>query len=121
MFEFMKILTLHVSYECLKGGTLPAYLGSTIRGLMGHCIHEFYCHHRNVKCFLCEERGTCQYVQCFSNTGGEAGAVNPYTIYVYGQGKEKWEIETSINSPSSEACIGQARKSLWIETRTRGR
>ena len=92
MFEFMKTLTLHVSYECLKGGTLPAYLGSTIRGLMGHCIHEFYCHHRNVKCFLCEDRGTCQYVQCFSNTGGEAGAVNPYTIYVYGQGKEKWEI-----------------------------
>lgn len=86
MFEFMKTLTLHVSYECLKGGTLPAYLGSTIRGLMGHCIHEFYCHHRNVKCFLCEDRGTCQYVQCFSNTGGEAGAVNPYTIYVYGQG-----------------------------------
>ncbi|ERI74769.1 hypothetical protein CLOSYM_03627, partial [[Clostridium] symbiosum ATCC 14940] len=29
--------------------------------------------------------------------------------------KSLW-IETSINSPSSEACIGQARKSLWIET-----
>lgn len=57
MFEFMKTLTLHVSYECLKGGTLPAYLGSTIRGLMGHCIHEFYCHHRNVKCFCVKREG----------------------------------------------------------------
>lgn len=91
MFEFMKTLTLHVRYECLGSGKLPAYLGSTIRGIMGHCIHEFYCHHRNEKCFLCDDRETCQYVQCFSNTGGEAGAVNPYTIYVYGQGKEKWE------------------------------
>lgn len=91
MFEFMKTLTLHISYECLRGGMLPAYLGSTIRGIIGHCIHEFYCHHRNKRCFVCEDSGTCQYAQCFSNTGGEAGAVNPYTIYVYGQGKEKWE------------------------------
>ncbi|MSA01629.1 hypothetical protein GKG47_08230 [Lactonifactor sp. BIOML-A3] len=58
MFEFMKILTLHVSYECLRGGILPAYLGSTIRGIIGNCIHEFYCHHRNVKCFLCDEYHT---------------------------------------------------------------
>lgn len=91
MFEFMKTLTLHVRYECQKGGRLPAYLGSTIRGILGHCIHDFYCRQGDKKCFLCAEREECKYVQCFSNTGGEAGAVNPYTIYVYGQGKEKWE------------------------------
>ena len=92
MFEFMKILTLRARYECLQNGSLPSYLGSTIRGILGHCIHDFYCHsHKNKKCFLCEERERCLYVQCFSNTGGEAGAVNPYTIYVHGQAKEKWE------------------------------
>lgn len=91
MFEFMKTLTLRARYECLEAGTLPPYLGSTIRGIMGHCIREFYCQHRDKKCFLCENRTSCVYVQCFSNTGGEAGAVNSYTIYVQGQGKEKWE------------------------------
>lgn len=91
MFEFMKTLTLRARYECLQNGLLPEYLGSTIRGIVGHCIHEFYCHHKNQKCFLCSEREKCLYVQCFSNTGGEAGAVNPYTIYVHGQGKIKWE------------------------------
>lgn len=91
MFEFMKILTLRASYECMENGILPPYLGSTIRGILGHCIHEFYCHHNHGKCFLCEEREQCPYVQCFSNTGGDAGAVNPYTIYVHGQAKEKWE------------------------------
>lgn len=90
MFEFMKILTLRASYECLENGLLPPYLGSTIRGILGHCIREFYCHNNSEKCFLCEERENCPYVQCFSNTGGKAGAVNPYTIYVHGQEKEKW-------------------------------
>lgn len=91
MFEFMKILTMRASYECMESGLMPPYLGSTIRGILGHCIHEFYCHKKNEKCFLCEEREKCPYVQCFSNTGGKAGAVNPYTIYVHGQSKEKWE------------------------------
>lgn len=80
MFDFMKIVTLQARYECVQGGTLPAYLGSTIRGILGHCIHEFFCRRRNVKCFLCEDRETCLYAQSFSNTGGEAGAVNPYTM-----------------------------------------
>lgn len=91
MFEFMNILTLRARYECQGAGILPPYLGSTIRGILGHCIHDFYCHEKNKKCFLCRERETCRYVECFSNTGGEAGAVNPFTIYVHGQGKEKWE------------------------------
>lgn len=91
MFEFMKTLTLRARFECMEAGSLPEYLGSTIRGIMGHCIREFYCQRRNQKCFLCGERENCLYVQCFSNTGGEAGAVNPYTIYVHGQGKERWK------------------------------
>lgn len=91
MFEFMKILTLRVRYECLENGEMPAYLGSTIRGIMGHCIHQFYCTNEAKKCFLCEKRKECLYAQYFSSTGGEAGAVNPYTIYVHGQGKERWE------------------------------
>lgn len=91
MFEFMEILTLRASYKCLSDGLLPPYLGSTIRGILGHCIREFYCSDMSQKCFLCGKRDVCPYVQCFSNTGGKAGAVNPYTIYVHGQAKEKWE------------------------------
>lgn len=91
MFSYMKIIAMRAEYECLEDGLLPAYLGSTIRGILGHCIHAFYCKCENTKCFLCEEKEICLYAQCFSNTGGVAGAVNPYVLYHHGPGKEKWE------------------------------
>lgn len=90
MFEFIKILTLRAAYECQGDGVLPPYLGSTVRGILGHCIRDFCCEHLNEKCFRCEKNKECLYVQCFSNTGGEAGAVNSYTLYVHVHGKEKW-------------------------------
>lgn len=91
MFEFLKIITLRATYECQEGGRLPSYLGSTVRGVLGHCIREFCCDCPSEKCYLCKKKDNCLYVQCFSNTGGEAGAVNPYTLYVHGEGKEKWK------------------------------
>lgn len=97
MFEFIKIITLRARYECQGEGNLPAYLGSTIRGVLGHCIRDFCCDHPNERCFRCKERDACIYVQCFSNTGGEAGAVNQYTLHVHGQGRERWK--------KGDACI----------------
>lgn len=76
MFEFLKIITLRATYECQTVGYLPPYLGSTVRGILGHCIRDFCCNRQGEKCFRCERKEDCLYVQCFSNTGGEAGAVN---------------------------------------------
>lgn len=90
MFEFIKIITLRATYECQDEGYLPPYLGSTIRGILGHCMRDFCCEHPDKRCFLCEKKDECVYVQYFSNTGKEAGAVNPYTLYVHGGGREKW-------------------------------
>lgn len=91
MFEFIHIVTLQAMFECQKDGKLPPYLGSTIRGIMGHCIRDFYCDCPAVKCFQCNKKNECFYVQYFSNTGGEAGAINPYTLYVHGNGKTNWK------------------------------
>ena len=91
MFEFINILTLRATYECQEEGRLPSYLGSTIRGILGHCIRDFCCEYPAKRCFQCEKKKGCLYVQCFSNTGGEAGAVNPYVLYVHGEGRERWK------------------------------
>lgn len=91
MFEFINILTLRATFECQEEGRLPSYLGSTIRGVLGHCIRDFCCNHPTVRCFRCAQKETCLYVKCFSNTGGEAGAVNPYVLYVHGEGRERWK------------------------------
>ena len=90
MFEFFKLITLRAVYECQEGEELPPYLGSTIRGILGHCIREFCCEFPKLKCFCCDRRKDCLYASCFSNTGGEAGAVNPYTLYVHGEGRRSW-------------------------------
>lgn len=91
MFEFIKVLTLRATFECQEEGRLPSYLGSTIRGILGHCIRDFCCNCPTVKCFRCVQKESCLYVKCFSNTGGEAGAVNPYVLYVHGEGRERWK------------------------------
>jgi len=91
MFEFLKIITLRATYECQAEGDLPPYLGSTVRGILGHCIRDFCCDYPSERCFRCGKRKECIYVECFSNTGGEAGAVNPYTLYVHGEGKKRWK------------------------------
>lgn len=97
MFEFINTMTLRATFVCCGSGTLPGYLGSTVRGIMGHCIRDFFCHRGDEKCFRCEEKGSCPYALYFSNTGGDAGAVNPYVIYVHGEGKEVWE--------KGDACV----------------
>lgn len=86
----MNIITLRAVFEAKESGRLPDYLGSTVRGVLGHCMRGFVCDAPDTKCFVCEKRYSCLYVRCFSNTGGEAGAVNPYVLYVHTKGKTQW-------------------------------
>lgn len=86
----MEMITLRAVFEARETGELPEYLGSTIRGILGHCIRGFVCHTPQIKCFKCSRRTECLYVRCFSNTGGAAGAVNPYVLHVHTHGKTKW-------------------------------
>lgn len=90
MWNHLKMVILRVAFKSLKGGSLPPYLGSTVRGVMGHCIREFECTESDTKCFLCEKKDLCSYVKFFSNTGKEGGAINPYTIHVLKDGKTEW-------------------------------
>ncbi len=76
---------------CMKPGTLPPYLGSTVRGILGHCFRKFECTELNKKCFTCDKRDRCLYVKYFSNTGKEGGAVNPYVIHALKDGQSEWK------------------------------
>lgn len=91
MWEHLKIITLRAVFAAQKPGTLPRYLGSTVRGVLGHCMREFVCTAGDTKCFLCRKRQECLYVKYFSNTEGEGGAVNPYAIHVLKEGRTEWQ------------------------------
>ena len=51
MFEYLKVTTLEAVFTARGAGRLPEYLGSTIRGILGHCFRDFVCDMRATKCF----------------------------------------------------------------------
>lgn len=87
----MKTLTLRATFSALGSGRLPPYLGSTIRGLLGHCIRDLVCPTPHVKCYVCEISDNCAYAQNFSTPGHQAGSVNPYVLHVLTRGKVEWK------------------------------
>lgn len=91
MFDFINVLKLQAAFAVERGGRLPEYLGSTIRGIMGHCFRDLVCSKQNRKCFTCDRQYDCLYVHNYCNTRGEGGAVNPFVLYPHTQGKTEWE------------------------------
>ena len=91
MFEYLKVTTLEAVFTARGAGRLPEYLGSTIRGILGHCFRDFVCDMRATKCFACEKQSGCPYVRNFANTGGQGGAINPYVLLSCTQGKTEWK------------------------------
>lgn len=90
MFEHMETLTLRAIFSAEGKGNLPPYLGSTLRGLLGHCIRDFVCSYPTVKCHLCHVSADCAYAQNFCSPGNEAGAVNPFVIHSLTRDKSSW-------------------------------
>ncbi|WP_379165644.1 CRISPR system precrRNA processing endoribonuclease RAMP protein Cas6 [Paenibacillus roseus] len=86
----MNTITLRATFAATGKGRLPPYLGSTIRGVLGHCIRSFVCPHPEVKCHLCTISADCAYAQNFCSPGNEAGAVNPYVLRALTRDKADW-------------------------------
>ena len=92
MFEHIDILTLRASFVAKTEGRLPHYLGSTLRGILGHCMRDFVCSTPEVRCHLCNVRDGCAYAQCFCSPGNEAGAVNPFVLHALVRDKPEWKM-----------------------------
>lgn len=91
MFEHLQTLTLLVVYEAQAEGQLPPYLGSTIRGVIGHRLREKVCQFPGVKCHQCTIAMKCSYALHFCSPGNEGGAVNPYVIRPLVRDKVQWQ------------------------------
>ncbi|THF84690.1 CRISPR system precrRNA processing endoribonuclease RAMP protein Cas6 [Cohnella fermenti] len=88
--DHIQLLTLHAIYEADSEGRLPAYLGSTIRGVIGHRLREYACQHPNLPCHRCTLSKECSYALHFCSPGNEGGAVNPYVLRPLVRDKEIW-------------------------------
>lgn len=86
----MEILTLRATFTSESKGTLPDYLGSTLRGVLGHCMRSFVCEYPGLRCHLCRLAADCTYAQNFCSPGNEAGAVNPFVLRSLTRGKSEW-------------------------------
>lgn len=88
----LKVLKLRAVFRAEENGELPAYLGSTIRGVLGHALRNSVCVTTpNVRCHECPFSETCEYTAHFYSTGNIAGSVNPFVLHVPIRNKTKWE------------------------------
>lgn len=91
MFSHLNSITLRVTYEAQGKGSLPPYLGSTIRGLIGHSLRGMVCPTPKVKCFTCELAPDCAYANYFVSPRNAAGSVNPFVLLPVTSHKTLWE------------------------------
>lgn len=91
MFSHINWITLRVTYEAQGRGKLPPYLGSTIRGLIGHSLRKMVCSTPNVKCFTCKLASNCAYANYFVSPRNAAGSVNPFVLLPVTSHKTLWE------------------------------
>ncbi|MBE1555406.1 CRISPR system precrRNA processing endoribonuclease RAMP protein Cas6 [Sporosarcina limicola] len=90
--KHMEILTLRVFFNAKEAGHLPAYLGSTLRGILGHCMRDLVCTQPGVQCHLCQVSHDCGYANSFNSPGNVGGAVNPFVLYVPVRDKKIWKF-----------------------------
>jgi hypothetical protein len=84
------MLTFHVVLASTEEGKLPAYLGSTLRGALGHSMRRFVCVFPDRRCHLCELASSCSYAIHFNSPGNDGGAVNPFVLNPITQDKLVW-------------------------------
>jgi hypothetical protein len=91
VLDHIKTLTLRATYEAQENGRLPAYLGSTIRGVIGHRLRAFVCRYPKLPCHRCRLADDCPYALHFCSPGHAAGSVNPYVIRPLVRDKLEWQ------------------------------
>lgn len=91
VLENLKAIQLRATFQAEEDGDLPPYLGSMIRGILGHAMRNIVCIAPNVHCHLCEFATKCDYATYFNSPGTEAGSVKPYVIYVPIRDKTNWK------------------------------
>ncbi|MBD2847068.1 CRISPR system precrRNA processing endoribonuclease RAMP protein Cas6 [Paenibacillus sp. IB182496] len=91
MFGHIETLTLRASFACETEGKLPPYLGSTLRGVLGHSMRDFVCPTPDVRCYVCQIAQDCAYARNFASPGHDAGAVNAYVLYPHVRDKIEWK------------------------------
>lgn len=82
VLENLQVVKLRAVFQAMEEGELPPYLGSMIRGILGHAMRNIVCIAPKVQCHLCEIATSCDYATYFNSPGTSAGSIKPYVIYV---------------------------------------
>lgn len=86
----LKIVKLQITFQAEEKGELPGYLGSTIRGVLGHAMRNSVCVVPDIRCYQCGFSADCEYTNFFNSAGNIAGSVNPYVIHTTIRNKKQW-------------------------------
>lgn len=87
----LKVLKLRAVFRVEENDELPAFLGSTIRGVLGHAMRDSVCGATDALCHLCRFSDSCAYTVHFNSAGNIAESVNPFVLYVPIRNKIVWK------------------------------
>lgn len=90
VFSELQFIKLRATFRAEESGRLPPFLGSMIRGILGHSMRNLVCIAPNVPCHLCEHAPGCDYATYFNPPGNVAGSVKPYVVHVPIRDKVNW-------------------------------
>lgn len=117
MFSHVNFLRLRAHYVSKGTGELPRYVGSALRGSLGHSVREFACTavDHEQKCFLCDKRADCNYAKFFCSvgtSGGTSGPENPFVLRALMAGKTAWRVGDPLDLELT--LIGEAARAPSI-------
>lgn len=95
-FEQFHFLHFRALFTARESGQLPPYLGSTLRGVLGHAMRDLVCRYPRLPCHQCEISKECPYANSFNSPGNVGGAVNPWVLYVPMRDKGTWQVGDSL-------------------------
>jgi len=90
VFTELPIIKLRAIFQAKESGQLPPFLGSMIRGVLGHAMRDLVCIAPDVPCHVCDLSNECDYATYFNPPGTFAGSVKPYVIHVPTRNKTNW-------------------------------
>lgn len=115
MLHNFKYVKLKVRLKALEDSKLPSYLGSTLRGTIGHTLKKVSCINPGTDCKNCDRHNSCVYSNVFvcvdtSNSGDMLNSINtaPNPFVIYSQRNNKNVIKKDDHIYFDITLLGKA-------------
>ena len=110
----LQLANYRFEWECTRGGYLPEFAGSALRGVLGHALKSAVCIARSTECASCRFTTSCPYFSIFEGAAVSAAVAGngrdgplPYVFRTKLQARKSriapgdhWSFEMTLMGPA---------------------